>query len=164
MIRSQILIHQNIEQKQACVRPWSYNPNLRLHLFISGTFGAFRSERSWTQFFGLDSHAAILWPEMATTKQQYPKCIQFSFKWISSVLSSFTMVNFIEKTINTHYCLIRHGLVPFCLVVLMTHLVHFILLEKFYMTSLNSTFRRPQSKIQTITQQLHNNMCISANL
>ena len=45
---------------------------------------------------------------------------QFSFKWIYSVLSSFTMVNFIEKTINTHYCLIRHGLVPFWLVVYIT--------------------------------------------
>ena len=55
---------------------------------------------------------------------------RFSFKWIYSVLSSFTMVNFIEKTINTHYCLIRHGLVPFWLVVLMTHQVHLMKAHK----------------------------------
>ena len=47
---------------------------------------------------------------------------QFQFQWIYSVVSSFTVVNIIEKTINTHSCLIRLGLVSLKLAVLMTHL------------------------------------------
>ena len=51
----------------------------------------------------------------------YTVYISVQFQWIYLVLSSFTIVNILEKTTNTHSCLIRLGLVSFRLSVLMTH-------------------------------------------